>query len=497
MLLFAAASLVLVSCGDDDEEETPVQTGTPISETLADGTIKYNGNSNGIAEDQTATVNWTADNSYLVNGFLFVNPGQTLNIEAGTIIRFQEQATTGDNASALIVSRGATINATGTASAPIIFTAERDTDVNSASDIVGNQRGLWGGIIILGNASQNTVPGEQAIEGIPTSETRGIYGGSDDEDNSGVFQYVSIRHGGSDIGAGNEINGLSMGCVGRGTTIDHVEVAFNTDDGFEWYGGTVNCKYLVATYCGDDSYDYDQGWRGMGQYWFTIQSVGGDNGGSAGEHDGGTEPESGTPFATPIIYNATYLGDPSNDGLVIRDNAGGQYHYSVFQQWDEGCQVENTGTEAAPTGSYARFLDFDATSSSAVGFALRGNRFFAIGDGSLDDLLNVTDSDADTVLRANTDSIQAALVLNAAFDNAVAGAAIFSLTDNNSNWTTTLPGLASELNLSGNFTVLDQTNPDNVSATSFIDAVSYRGAFDPNGTPWTNGWTYLNNVAGI
>ena len=208
-------------------------------------------------------------------------------------------------------------------------------------------RGLWGGVIILGRASLNSEPGETPIEGIPTTESRGIYGGDDDSDNSGVFRYVSIRHGGTDIGAGNEINGLTMGGVGSGTVIEYVEVYNNQDDGFEWFGGTVNTKYLVSAFNGDDAFDYDEGFRGKGQFWFVIQDA--ETGNRAGEHDGGTTPEDGTPYATPAIYNATYIGSGafSTNGdndvvLKIRDNAGGKYHNSIFTDFaGEGVDIED------------------------------------------------------------------------------------------------------------------------------------------------------------
>ena len=152
---------------------------------------------------------------------------------------------------------------------------------------------------------------KSAIEGIPTTEARGLYGAIDTDMRyvsliHGMMlttlvsmSYISIRYGGTDIGAGNEINGMTFGGVGSGTQVDHIEVAFNKDDGFEFFGGNVNTKYLIAAFCGDDSYDYDEGFRGKGQFWVVFQadSSAGDRG---GEHDGGTSPETGTPFATPL-----------------------------------------------------------------------------------------------------------------------------------------------------------------------------------------------------
>lgn len=274
----------------------------------------------------TGTTTWTANNTYVLDGMVFVNSGDVLTIEAGTVIKGKEGV--GEAASALIVARGGKIMAEGTADLPIIFTAEadqteyKDGKVVQATDLSASDAGLWGGLIILGNAGLNSAPGETAIEGIPTSESRGLYGGSNDADNSGVLKYVSIRYGGSNIGANNEINGLTLGGVGTGTEIDYVEVYGNSDDGVEFFGGTVNTKHLLVSNTGDDSFDYDEGFRGKGQYWVSLNP-----GDRHGEHDGGTSPEDGTPYATPTIYNATYIGDGK---LTFRDNAGGSYSNSVL-----------------------------------------------------------------------------------------------------------------------------------------------------------------------
>ncbi|HER08147.1 MAG TPA: hypothetical protein ENO20_04485, partial [Bacteroides sp.] len=163
----------------------------------------------------TGTTTWSADKDYLLEGFVFVNDGQILTIEAGTVIRGRTGQ--GSMASALIVARGGRIIAEGKSDNPIIFTADGD-DLEGSVPV--EARGLWGGVIILGNATINTETGEDLIEGIPISEPRGIYGGNDDDDNSGILRYVSVRHGGTNIGEGNEINGLTLGGVGRQTIIE-------------------------------------------------------------------------------------------------------------------------------------------------------------------------------------------------------------------------------------------------------------------------------------
>ncbi len=319
-------------------------------------------------------VTWTADKVYLLNGFVFVEEGATLTIEAGTVIKGKPGQ--GENASALVITRGARIFANGTATNPIIFTAEAD-DVNDLNDLPLDARGLWGGVIILGKAVINVAGGEENIEGIPTTETRAIYGGSDDDDNSGVFRYVSIRHGGTNIGANNEINGLTMGAVGRGTTIEFVEVINNADDGYEWFGGTVNTRYLVSAFNDDDGFDYDEGWRGKNQFWFLLQDP--LQAGSGGEHDGGTTPEDGQPYSIPVVYNATYIGSGAsstnarNDfALNIRDNAGGKYYNSIFTDFfGRAVQIEDL---ASGEDSRARL--------EAGDLVLQNNLWFGFGAGA-------------------------------------------------------------------------------------------------------------------
>ncbi|GIV57179.1 MAG: hypothetical protein KatS3mg042_0092 [Rhodothermaceae bacterium] len=324
--------------------------------------------------DIVGNVLWTSDKTYLLDGYVYVEDGDTLTIEAGTVIKGKADPTTGDQASALIVARGGKLFAEGTAEAPIIFTAE-DDDVTVPDDLTPEDKGLWGGVLILGRATINVGGGENAIEGLPPEDPRNFYGGSDDEDDSGVLRYVSIRHGGDIFGTDNEINGLTLGAVGRGTTIEYVEVFANQDDGYEWFGGTVDTRYLVAAFCGDDGFDYDEGFRGRGQFWFLIQ--GAEDGGSGGEHDGGTDPETGEPFSIPVIYNVTYIGsgasslNTSNDRAVkLRDNAGGKYYNSIFTDFaGTGINIEDL---SSGEDSRARL--------EAGDLVFRNNLWFGFGD---------------------------------------------------------------------------------------------------------------------
>jgi hypothetical protein len=284
----------------------------------------------------TGTVTWTKNNGYILEGFVFVNDGQVLTIEPGTVIRFRSGQA--ENASALIIARGGKIMAEGTKEEPIIFTSEHD---DLQGSVEKNQRGLWGGLIILGNAPVNLREGEARVEGIPNFEQRGIFGGSDEDDDSGVLRYVSIRHGGTNIGEGNEINGLTLGGVGNKTEIDFVEVISNEDDGVEIFGGTVNLKNMVVSGCGDDAFDYDLGWNGNGQFWLGIENdFVGDNLIEAG---GGENPVIGFPNSLPKVFNATLIsnGNTGNGSLAVFERyAGGVIANSIFLNDPNGIKLQ-------------------------------------------------------------------------------------------------------------------------------------------------------------
>ena len=300
------------------------------------------------ADLRTGTYNWTSDNVYTLDGFVFLEDGGTLNIGPGTIIKAKSTPdASNDLTSTLIITRGAKIYANGTASDPIIFTSEADMIDEGETNLTPNLRGLWGGLVLLGYGEIGASTDERVIEGFPSSETRALFGGNDNTDNSGSLRYVSIRHGGREFQPMEEINGLTLGAVGSGTKIEYIEVIANLDDGIEWFGGAVDVKYASVSFCGDDGYDWDLGWKGKGQYWFSLQ--GDDEAGNGGEHDGAS-PDDAAPFSNPIIFNATYIGSgvnaPANIknefALLMRDNTAGIYANSIFTDFKRhALQVED------------------------------------------------------------------------------------------------------------------------------------------------------------
>ena len=317
---------------------------------------------------------WSADTTYVLDGFVFLEDGGTLNIEAGTVIKALDIPTTDDLASTLIIARGATINANGIKDAPIIMTSEFD-DINDPQDIEFDERGLWGGLIILGNATITDEAATEAVEGLDANDPRSEYGGNDDGDSSGSLRFVSIRHGGAELAPGDEINGLTLGAVGSGTTLEYIEVISNSDDGIEFFGGTASIKNFSIAFCGDDALDWDTGWRGNAQFGFVLQSE--DTGDNAAEMDG-AKPDANTPSSNPQVYNVTYIGS-GTDGvaknehaLLFRDGTRGRYSNSIFTDFANfAIQVED------------RASGTDSRSYMEAGeLVLSNNIWFGFGEGS-------------------------------------------------------------------------------------------------------------------
>lgn len=257
------SSLAFIGCGDEEACTTTCDERIENLNDSCECESKFNENQVALTDNITSNTTWTADNEYLLTGRIIIESGATLTIEPGTVIKGLQGAN--ENATALIVARGGKIMAEGTAANPIIFTTYADqitTGELVSPNLTDNINGLWGGLIVLGYAPISADASSVQIEGIPPSDQNGLYGGTDPADNSGVLKYISIRHGGTDIGEGNEINGLTLGGVGNGTVIDHIEVVSNVDDGIEFFGGTVNASNCLVWGQGDDAFDCDQAWSG-------------------------------------------------------------------------------------------------------------------------------------------------------------------------------------------------------------------------------------------
>lgn len=331
-----------------------------------------------ITGELTSNTTWTNDNIYILSGWVYVRAGATLTIEPGTIIK-------GDFVSkgALIIERDADIIADGTPEQPIVFTSQKAAGQRSYGD--------WGGLIICGKASVNapanagngTVAGEAIIEGGVGS----IYGGGanpDDNDNSGILRYVRLEYGGIPFQPNSEINGLTMGGVGRGTIIENVQVSFCGDDAFEWFGGTVNCKNLVAYRNWDDDFDTDFGYTGHVQFAMSVRdpAVADQSGSNGFESDNDAQGTATTPITRAKFSNVTIIGPyafsatPNTNykrALHLRRNTQTSVFNSVFVGYPTGLLVDGSTTQANAVNGDLRFknnyivqmLDSLATTSSA------------------------------------------------------------------------------------------------------------------------------------
>ena len=267
------------------------------------------------------------DTAYEMVGKVVVDSGVTLTIQPGTLI--YGRLGDGANSSALVVSRGARLMAVGTPEDPIVFTSELDYD----QDLDESDNGLWGGVVILGYAPISADATPALIEGIPANENYGFYGGMDSLDDSGIMRYISIRHAGALIGDGNELNGLTLGGVGAGTTIEHIEVVGNLDDGIEFFGGCVNASNLIVWAQGDDAFDIDQSYCGTITNYVNVEGSESDH---ALEIDGG-EGTTNRPF---VMERGTLISEDTLE-IHFRDFAVGSVQFigDVNIESDSGTSV--------------------------------------------------------------------------------------------------------------------------------------------------------------
>jgi hypothetical protein len=288
----------------------------------------------------------SADTAYVLTGLYYVESGFSLTIEPGTVIKGHD-ATGGT----LIITKGAQIFAQGTPQQPIVFTSQYDPGSRNPGD--------WGGIIILGNAPVNKV--NPLIEGglIPGNCTggTGTYGGTDPNDNSGILSYVRIEFAGFRFQLNNEVNGLTMGGVGAGTQIDHIQVSYSDDDSYEWFGGTVNCNYVVAFGGTDDEFDTDFGYRGRVQFGFGLRDPNqsdptGQSNGFESDNDGSAT-STDQPYTRPIFCNMTMVGPERNDANVPFP-LGETFQYSAVLRRSTQCNVFNSVIMGYPWGIQLR-----------------------------------------------------------------------------------------------------------------------------------------------
>src|SRR6185369_6206253 len=315
-LFLTACIAILISCSKSDNQTTPPPNGGGGNDTAVGSTVDVRGI---IRTSQT----WRKDFIFRLRGYVYVTDGATITIEPGTKIVSNK-----DSAGVLVIYRDGKIIADATSSSPIVFTS------NESSPAPGD----LGGLIIVGQAKGNS--NHSVIEG-GVDPAFSSFGGTDDAHNSGILRYVRIEYAGKAVNPGDEVNGLSLYGVGSGTTIDNVEVLRGLDDAFEFFGGTVNCKHLIAYNCADDDFDLDDGYRGKIQYAISVKDPAfTDNKGSTGDISNNFEvdnvnPANGllysrTPITSPILSNFTAIGP--------NDAAGTSADYGWGMRWRRGAK---------------------------------------------------------------------------------------------------------------------------------------------------------------
>ena len=423
--------------------------------------------------------------TYLLKGWVYIANGATLTIEPGTVIKGDKQTK-----AALIAERGGKLIAQGTPTEPIVFTSEMPQGQRKPGD--------WGGIILCGRAKNNQT--EMQIEGGPRTK----HGGSDNNDNSGVLSYVRIEFAGYPLEANKEINGLTMGSVGSGTKIDHVQVSYCNDDSFEWFGGTVNGKYLVAYHGWDDDFDTDNGFSGCVQYALAVRNsrIADTSQSNGFESDNCADGSaSASPLTTCTFSNVTFVG-PKSDASFINDASyitGGAYNPNIGSQlgkFQSAMQIRRSSclnciNSVAVDWPIGLIIDGEKGNTPAQakgGKITLQNVWFANMDilGSdankvyEDVLVTGYDANQKPVKDATQKSYSSAVFL-AQKGNNYAEKSSMLLTDANGLGSAYMPQSGSPLLNAADFT----------TAPAAFDKVNFIGAISPADN-WLSGWTNFN-----
>lgn len=488
-----ALAMAFTACGSDNDDNP-----APTTQTYTKGTDGGLVSSSGVLFNEDGTDNpdgtqigngdqgfvfkgnaTLKKGTYTLKGWVYIADGATLTIEPGTVIKGDKQTK-----AALITEPGGKLIARGTQTQPIVFTSELPAGSRKPGD--------WGGIILCGKAPNNNGVLAQQIEGGPRTK----HGGADADDNSGVLQYVRIEFAGYPFEKDKEINGLTLGSVGRGTTIDHVQVSYSNDDSFEWFGGTVNCKHLIAYRGWDDDFDTDNGFSGSVQYGLAIRDskiadASQSNGFESDNNAGGSTAE---PYTTATFSNITFLGpktfdanfqntagyingggmNPENGSSMgrfqaamhIRRNSRLNCYNSVAIGWPVGLILDNEkgNTQQAATEGLLKlhrivFAGMDAT----------GTDFNKVYN---DELYDYTQKQTDP----SKPSFSSSFFLLPANGNVVLPWTPFA-------WT----GIASAIQASTQAGGSLAASFEEIASNSWLDHVSYVGAIQ-SGDDWTSGW---------
>lgn len=412
----------------------------------------------------TSDQHWTKDKTYRLRGYVYVTNNATITIDPGTKIVSNK-----DSAGVLVIYKGAKLMAQGTSSEPIVFTSAESAP----------QPGDLGGVILVGQATGNT--NHKTLEG-GVDAAYSTFGGSNDADNSGTLKYVRIEYAGKAVNPGDEVNGLSLYAVGSGTTIEYIQVIRGLDDAYEFFGGAVNCKHLVAYNCADDDYDMDDGFHGKIQFavsiknpTFTDTKSGGDlSNNFEVDNVNGTNglPYTQTPITSPTLSNFTAIG-PNN-----APNTSADYGYGM--RWRRGCQFILANSIVMGGQKAGLSLENDET---ATYYKNGTSKFY------------------NSFLNAYSNPFRVASLTNASILDSATAATITTTTDVSVYYANAgdiklgdpFNNAAPNLKPQSGSPALTKTAKFDVGSLSdgFFEKVTYIGAFDGT-TDWTAGWTVWN-----
>jgi hypothetical protein len=400
----------------------------------------------------------TSDRTWRLKGYVYVTNNAILEIEPGTVIKSDTT-----EKGALIIERGAKIIANGTAVQPVIFTSGKAAGQRAPGD--------WGGIIILGKARINQPGGEAVIEG---GVGRKYGGGANpkDDDNSGILRYVRIEFAGIAAQPNSEINGLTLGGVGRGTIIENIQVSYANDDAYEFFGGTVNCKNLVALATADDDFDFDFGYTGMIQFAVAIRDPKFVDAGDAGngiECDNENPYSGRTPFTRPVLSNFTIVGPNNAAGTAANHNFGNRWRRGT------GFVFNNSILLGSQKGGFSIESNATAGAYKRGESEFRNNIVYSVRDSAR----TGSDVSADTLTKSQ-------MLVKMAND----GCSLINSGDANTLLSNPFNLFNPDFRPGGGSIALNGAVFSRDLSNSFFQVTAYRGAFGINN--WLAGWTFFD-----
>jgi hypothetical protein len=503
------------------------------TEVVVSSMTGYTAIANTYGGELTQGANFTCNNTYILDKKIYIPSGQTLTIEPGTVIKGAPNAVAAE-ATALTIMKGGKIIANGTESCPIVFTAQADP-MDGTYPVTN--KGMWGGVVVLGKAYNNltlaangpftvgtagklaVANGLGTVEGFQTTNPQDQFGVNltagesfDDNDNSGVLRYVSIRHSGAILALGGEINGLTLASVGRNTVVEHIEIVSCADDNIEIFGGTVNIKYCTTLFGNDDMFDYDLGWTGKAQFLFGMKddnsanwSIDNDNG---FECDADDNRSNNLVRSHPVIYNSTIIGNAKSTttadntslaGICAKELTEGEIYNSIFANFKNGMNIQKniSGTRSYATGGEAwhNWTNIPGPASATAGngsqsFKVKCNTFVNV---TTPITINASGSNQGTGTPQAVGTADYTQFVTTDMNTIVAGNTLpgfdytYTVNTATNTWTAkndVIPNPA-----------LSVTGCPTAPVDGFFEPAPFRGAFSSNpGQNWLSNWTYSQLV---